>query len=145
MFDKVPLTFEYDDVITVTWHILCNLIMMLLKTGQQKNPQNLKLERITNQKIQKLSKIHVYIAKYMRLNTWDTHIPMGTKGLTSIIRTGIPILLEMIDLVNSVIIFLSQMTLPRWLTFLFGFQIVVLIVLLFWIYFFLLTLLFLLQ
>ena len=43
--------------------------MMLLKIGQQKNPQNLKLERITNQKIQKLSKIHVYIAKYMRLNT----------------------------------------------------------------------------
>ena len=36
MFDKVPLTFEYDDVIAVTWHILSNLIMMLLKTGQQK-------------------------------------------------------------------------------------------------------------
>ena len=36
MFDKVPLTFEYDDVITVTWHILSNLIMMLLKIGQQK-------------------------------------------------------------------------------------------------------------
>ena len=63
MFHKVPLTFEYDDVITVTWHILSNLIMMLLKTGQQKNPQNLKLERITNQKIQKLSKIYTYIAK----------------------------------------------------------------------------------
>ena len=48
--------------------------MMLLKTGQQKNPQNLKLERITNQKIQKLSKIHVYIVKYRRLNTWDTRL-----------------------------------------------------------------------
>ena len=36
--------------------------------------------------------------------------------------------------VSSVIIFLSQMTLPRWLTFLLGFQAVVLIVLLFWIY-----------
>ena len=35
MFDKVPLTFEYDGVITVTWHILSNLIM-LLKIGQQK-------------------------------------------------------------------------------------------------------------
>ena len=56
--------------------------MMLLKTGQQKNPQNLKLERITNQKIQKLSKMHVYIVKYRCLNTWDTHVPMGTKGLT---------------------------------------------------------------
>ena len=55
--------------------------MMLLKIGQQKNPQNLKLERITNQKIQKLSKMHVYIVKYRRLNTWDTHVPMGTKGL----------------------------------------------------------------
>ena len=36
MFDKVSLTFEYDDVITVTRHILSNLIMMLLKIGQQK-------------------------------------------------------------------------------------------------------------
>ena len=55
--------------------------MMLLKIGQQKNPQNLKLERITNQKIQKLSKTHVYIVKYRHLNTWDTHVPMGMKGL----------------------------------------------------------------
>ena len=38
--------------------------------------------------------------------------------LMSIIRTGLPILVELIDLVNSVIIFLSQMTLLRWLTFL---------------------------
>ena len=36
----------------------------------------------------------------------------------SIIRSGLLILVEMIDLVNSVIIFLSQMTLLRWLTFL---------------------------
>ena len=36
MFDKVPLIFQDDDVITVTWHILSNLIMMLLKIGQQK-------------------------------------------------------------------------------------------------------------
>ena len=33
--------------------------------------------------------------------------------LMSIIRTGLPILLELIDLVNFVIIFLSQMTLLR--------------------------------
>ena len=43
-------------------------------------------------------------------------------------------------LVNSVIIFLSQMLLLRWLTFLLGSQTVNLIVLLFWIYFFFLTL-----
>ena len=55
--------------------------MMLLKIGQQKNPQNLKLERITNQKIQKLSKTHVYIVKYRHLNTWDTHVPMETTGI----------------------------------------------------------------
>ena len=40
----------------------------------------------------------------------------------SIIRTGLPILVELIDLVNSVIICLSQMTLLKWLTFLCGFQ-----------------------
>ena len=37
--------------------------------------------------------------------------------LTSIIRTGLPILVELIDPVNSVIIFLSQMTLLRWFTY----------------------------
>ena len=56
-----------------------------------------------------------------------------------IIRTGLPILVELIDLVNSVIIFLSQMTLLRWLTFLLESQTVILIVLLSWISFFLLT------
>ena len=37
---------------------------------------------------------------------------------TSIIRTGLPILVELIDLMNSVIIFLSQTTLLKWLAFL---------------------------
>ena len=41
--------------------------------------------------------------------------------LTPIIRTGYLILVELIDLVNSVIIFLSQVTLFRWLTFVLGF------------------------
>ena len=70
-------------------------------------------------------------------------LPLET--LTSIIRTSLSILVELIDLVNSVIIFLSQMTLLRWLTFLLGSQTVILIVLLFWISFFLLTLVFVLQ
>ena len=61
--------------------------------------------------------------------------------LTSTIRTGLPILVELIDLVNFVII-LSQMTLLRWLTFLCRSQTVILIVLLFWIYLFFLTLVF---
>ena len=75
----------------------------------------------------------------------STHLLMflSLETLTSIKRTGLPILVELIDLVNSVIIFLSQMTSLRWLTFLLGSQI--LIVLLFWIYFFLLTLVFVLQ
>ena len=47
---------------------------------------------------------------------------LSLETLTSMIRTGLPILVELIDLVNSVIIFLSQMTLLRWLTFLLGFQ-----------------------
>ena len=74
----------------------------------------------------------------------STHLLMflSLDTLTSIIRTGLPILVELINLVNSVIIFLSQMTLLRWLTFLRGSQTVILIVLLFWTYFFLLTLLF---
>ena len=65
--------------------------------------------------------------------------------LISIIRTGLLILVELIDLVNFVITFLSQMTLLRWLTFLLGSQTVILIVQLFWIYFFLLMLVFVLQ
>ena len=77
----------------------------------------------------------------------STHLLMclSLETLTSIIRTGSPILVELIDLVNSVIIFLSQMTLPRWLTFLLGSLTVILTVLLFWIYLFLLTLVFVIQ
>ena len=50
----------------------------------------------------------------------STHLLMflSLETLTSIIRTGLPILVELIDLVNSVIFFLSQMTLLKWLTFL---------------------------
>ena len=48
-------------------------------------------------------------------------------------------------MVNSVIIFLSQTALLRWLTFLVGSQTVILTVLLFWIYVFFLTLVFVLQ
>ena len=77
----------------------------------------------------------------------STHllICLSLETLTSIIRTGLPILVELIDLVNSIIIFLSQTTLLRWLTFLLGSQTVILTVVLFWIYFFLLTLVFVLQ
>ena len=65
-------------------------------------------------------------------------ICLSQETLASIITTGQPILVELIDLVNSVKIFISQMTLLRSL-------IVALAVLPFWIYFFLLTLIFLLQ
>ena len=61
---------------------------------------------------------------------------LSLETLTSIIRTGLPIMVELIDLVNSVIIFLSQMTILRRLTFLLRSHTVILIVLLFWIYFF---------
>ena len=63
----------------------------------------------------------------------------------SIIKAGLPILAELINLVNSVIIFLSQMTLSRWLTFLLKSQTFILTVLLFWIYLFLPMLVFVLQ
>ena len=62
--------------------------------------------------------------------------------LTSIIRTGLPILVQLIDLVNSAKIFLSQTTLLRKLTFLLGPLTVTLTALLFQIYFYLLTLVF---
>ena len=63
----------------------------------------------------------------------STHLLMffSLETLTSIIRTGLPILVELMDLVNSVIMFLSQMTLLRWLTFLLESQTMILIVLLF--------------
>ena len=64
-------------------------------------------------------------------------LSQSLETLTSIIRTGLPILIKQIDLVNSVIISLPQITLLRWLTFLLRFQTVILIVLLFWIYLYL--------
>ena len=77
----------------------------------------------------------------------STHLLMylSLETLTSIIRTDSPILVELIDLVNSVITFPSQMTLLRLLAFLLGSLTAILTVLLFWIYFFLLTLVFVLQ
>ena len=70
---------------------------------------------------------------------------LSLKTFTPIIRIVLLILVELLDLVNSVIIFLSQTTLLRWLTLLLGSQTEILTVLLFWIYLFLLTLVFLLQ
>ena len=77
----------------------------------------------------------------MRLSQ-STHPLMCLSLGTFMIRTGLPILVELVDLVNSVVIFLSQTTLLRWLTFLLGSQTVILTVLLFWIYLFLLTVVF---
>ena len=79
--------------------------------------------------------------------SWSTHLLMvlALETLTSIIRLGLPILVELIDLVNSVIFFLFQATLFRWLTFQFGSQTVILTDLLIWICFFLPTLVFVLQ
>ena len=71
--------------------------------------------------------------------SWSTDLLMclSLETLTSIIRTDLHIPVELIDLVNSVQL--------RWLTFLRGSQTVILTVLLFWISFFLLTLLFVLK
>ena len=62
-----------------------------------------------------------------------------------VIRTDLPILVKLTNLLNSIIIFLSQVTLLRWLTLLLEYQAVILIVLLFWMYFLLLMLVFVLQ
>ena len=76
----------------------------------------------------------------------STHLLMclSFKTLTAIIRTDLPILVELIDLVNSYN-FSSQMTLLRWLTFVLGSLTVTITVLLFWIYLVLLMLAFVLQ
>ena len=70
---------------------------------------------------------------------------LSLETLATIIRTRLPILVELINMVNSVIVFLSQTTLLSQLTFLLQSQTVIFIVLLFWISFFLLTLVFVLQ
>ena len=62
-----------------------------------------------------------------------------------IIRADLSILVELVDLVNSVIILLSQITLLKWLTFQLGSKTVIFIVLLFGIYLFLLRLVYVLQ
>ena len=66
-------------------------------------------------------------------------------GLKSIIRTGLPALVEVIDLVNSCYNFSVPNDFTQMLTFLLEYQTVILTVLLFWTYFFFLTLLFILQ
>ena len=78
--------------------------------------------------------------------SWSTHLQMylSLEILTSIISTGLPIP-ELTDLVNSVIILLSQVNLLKWLIFLLQSQTVILTAMLFWIYLFLLMLVFVLQ
>ena len=66
---------------------------------------------------------------------------LSLEALTSVMRTGSSILVELIELANSII--KSQMTLLRWLTFLLGSLTVTVPVLLIWIYLFLLVLVFL--
>ena len=70
---------------------------------------------------------------------------LSLETLISIIRTSYPILVKLIDLVKFFIIFLPQMTLLRWLTFLLRSLCVTFTDLLFWIYFYLLLLIFVLQ
>ena len=64
--------------------------------------------------------LKLFLLTQMRRFCRSTHLLMclSLEASTSIIRTGYPILMELIDLMNSVIIFLSQITLRRWLTFL---------------------------
>ena len=73
------------------------------------------------------------ISSNMRFSQ-STHLLMflSLETLISIIRTGLPILVKLIDLMNSVITFLSRETLLTWLTFLLGSQTAILSVLLFW-------------
>ena len=68
--------------------------------------------------------------------------PANVFVFMSIVTTGWPILVELVDLVNSVIIFISQITFLRWSLFLLGSLTVTFTVLLFWIYLFLLMLVF---
>ena len=76
----------------------------------------------------------------------STHLLfLSLETLTSIIKTGLHILVDLTDLINSIIIFLSRITLLRWLPFLLASQVVILILLLFYIYLFLLMLVFVLQ
>ena len=64
------------------------------------------------------------IKEVLPINPLLMLLSLGTLMFT--IRNGLPILMELIDLVNSVIIFLSQTTLIRCLTFLRGSQTVIL-------------------
>ena len=63
----------------------------------------------------------------------STHLLMflSLESLTFIIRIGLPILVELIHLVNSVMIFLSQMTLLRWFTFYSDSRLILIVLLLF--------------
>ena len=75
----------------------------------------------------------------------DAYPYFAFSDLTCNLEDTAPIQVELKDLVNSVIIFQSQVTLLRWLTLLLESLTVILTVLLFSIYLFLLTLVFVLQ
>ena len=71
--------------------------------------------------------------------SWSHFVVLLPPTKNFCITPCLPILVELIDLVNSVMIVLSQVTLLRWLTYLLGSQTLILTVLLFWRYLFFLT------
>ena len=90
--------------------------------------------------------LHLYVQLLILFHLFHLCIISLVFGeLTFILRTGEPILMELIDMMNSVVNFLSQMTFFRWLTFLLASLTLTLTVLFFCIYFFPLTPVFVLQ
>ena len=61
------------------------------------------------------------IDEFLPINP-SSNVFLSSETLMFIIGTGLPILVELMNLVNSVIFFLSQMTLLRWLISLLGSQ-----------------------
>ena len=86
---------------------------------------------------------HLLLFISARSQSWSHFVVLLTPTKNVCVTPCLPILVELIDLVNSVIIVLSQVTLLRWLTYLLGSQTLILTVLLFWRYLFFLTLVFL--
>ena len=140
-FPRKVLSFKGSFALLHCSHILNNLNMVFLLILCWQTYPNVAKASTHNTCMLYIDPLLLFKSAWWQ--SWSHFVALLPPTKYFCITPCLPILVELIHLVNSVIIILSQMTLLRWLTYLLRSQTLILTVLLFWRYFFLLTLVFL--
>ena len=140
-FPRKVLSFKGSFALLHCSHILNNLNMVSLLILCGQTYPNVAKASTHNTCTLYIDSLLLFMSAWSQ--SWSHFVVLLPATKYFCITPCLPILVELIDLVNSVIIVLSQMTLLRWLTYLLRSQTSILTVLLFWRYLFPLALVFL--